>query len=135
MKPALSLIPLALSFAAPLAAAQPTDTRLPEFAVVLQPAVVEFHISQPATPFLGIVLVSVSSDLQHFLVGLPPLLDQAVVLDWGLDHQGVYSTRYRDTVFPPGVMIYAQGVTISEAGILSSEVGSFVLDATGIGGN
>lgn len=135
MKPALSLIPLALSLAAPLAAAQPTDSRLPEFAVVLQPAVVEFHIAQSATPFLGIVLVSVSSDLQHFLVGLPPLLDQAVVLDWGLDYEGVYSTRYRDTVFPPGVMIYAQGVTISEAGILSSEVGSFVLDATGSGGN
>lgn len=134
MNAARSLIPLALVLAAPLAAAQPTDTKPPEFSVVLYPAVVGFHVSQPQSPFLGIVLVSALPDLQHFLVGLPPLLDQAVVVDWGFDYQGTYSTRFPDTVFPPGVMLYAQGVTISDAGILSSEVGSFVLDVTVGGG-
>lgn len=134
MNAAHSLIPLALILASPLAAAQPTDRRMPDFAVVLQPAVVEFHIAQPASPFLGIVLLSLSPNLQHFLVDLPPLLDQAIVLDYGIDSDGMFSTRFRDTVFPPGVMLYAQGVTIGDAGILSSEVRSFVLDATGSGG-
>ena len=43
---------------------------------------------------------------------------------------GVFSTRFADTTFPPGIPIYAQGVTINEAGILSSNVGDFVLDVT-----
>lgn len=134
MNAAHSLIPLALLLAAPLAAAQPTEAQPPEFSVVVHSAAVSFHITQPQSPFLGVVLISALPDLRHFLVGLPPLLDQAVVLDWGLDDQGTFRTRFSDSVFPPGMMIYAQGVTVSDAGILSSEVGSFVLDVTAGGG-
>lgn len=130
-----SLIPFALVFAAPLAAAMPAEQKLPELSIVLGPAVVEFHVSLPMSPFVGVVIASLSADVQHYLVGLPPLLDQAVVLAAGLDYEGTFSTRFRDVAFPPGIMIYAQGVTIGESGILSSNVGSFVLDASGtIGG-
>jgi hypothetical protein len=131
MNAARSLIPFALTLVAPLVAAQPSGVGEPKLSVVLQPGVVEFHITQQLSPFVGIVLGSFSPDLQHFLTGLPPLLNDAVVLDMGLDTAGTFQTRFRDISFPPGIMIYSQGVTISEAGILSSNVDSFVLDGTG----
>ena len=84
--------------------------------------------------FTDAVLVSLSDKLQHYLVGLPPLLDQAIVLDWGLSQDERFSSKQSEFAFPPGITFYVQGVTISEGGILSSEVGSFVLDATGTGG-
>ncbi|HEU4420602.1 MAG TPA: hypothetical protein VFT55_16810 [Planctomycetota bacterium] len=133
MKPAHSLIPLAFVLAAPAFAAQPAAASDPRIAVVLQPATVEFHIMQEQPSFLAVVLVSLSPDLRHFLTGLPPMLDQALVIDWGFAADGVFSTRFRDTTFPAGIRIYAQGVTISDAGILSSNVGEFVLDGTGNG--
>ena len=77
-----------------------------------------------------VVLVSLSPELRHFVNGLPPMLDQSLVIDWGFATDGVFSTRFADTTFPPGIPIYAQGVTINEAGILSSNVGDFVLDVT-----
>src|SRR5262245_59116795 len=133
MKPARSLIPLAFVFAVPALAAQPAAASDPRIAVVLQPAMVEFHVTQEQPSFLAVVLVSVSPDLQHYLTGLPPMLDQSLVLDWGFATDGQFSTRFRDTTFPAGIPIYAQGVTISEAGVMSSNVGEFVLDVTGNG--
>jgi hypothetical protein len=133
MKPAHSLIPLAFVFAAPAFAAQPAAASDPRFAVVLRPAMVEFHIMQEQPSFLGVVLVSLSPDLQHFVTGLPPMLDQSLVIDMGIATDGMFSTRFRDTTFLPGIPIYAQGVTFSDAGILSSNVGEFVLDVTGKG--
>ena len=130
MKPARSLIPLAFVFAVPAFAAQPAVASDPRIAVVLRPAMVEFHITQEQPSFLGVVLVSVAPDLRHFLTGLPPMLDQSVVLDWGFATDGEFSTRFRDTMFPAGIPIYAQGVTISEAGVLSSNVGAFGIDVT-----
>lgn len=130
MKPARSLIPLVFVFAVPAFAAQPAAVSDPRIAVVLRPAMVEFHITQEQPSFLGVVLVSVSPNLQHFLTGLPPMLDQSLVLDWGFATNGEFSTRFRDTTFPAGIPIYAQGVTISEAGVLSSNVGAFGLDVT-----
>ncbi len=131
MKPAHSLIPLAFAFAVPALAAQPAAANDPRFAVVLQPAMVEFHVAQSGPAFFGVVLVSTSPNLQHFLVGLPPLLQDAVILDVGLSNaNGEFATRFRDTVFPAGIAIYAQGVTLSEAGIRSSDVDEFTLDVT-----
>ena len=131
MKPAHSLIPLVFVLAIPAFAAQPAAAGDPRLAVVLRPAMVEFHIMQEQPSFLGVVLVSLSPDLQHFLTGLPPMLDQALVIDWGFATDGVFSTRFRDTTFLAGIRIYAQGVTISDAGTLSSNVGELVLDGTG----
>jgi hypothetical protein len=133
MKHAHSLIPLVFVFATPAFAAQPAATGDPRIAVVLRPATVEFHIMQDQPSFLGVVLVSLSPDLRHFVTELPPMLDQSLVIDWGFATDGVFSTRFRDTTFLAGIRIYAQGLTISDAGILSSNVGEFVLDRTGNG--
>jgi hypothetical protein len=56
------------------------------------------------------------------------------VLDWGLSQDERFTSKQSEFTFPPGIMFYVQGVTIGEGGILSSDVGSFVLDATGIPG-
>lgn len=135
MKPVRSLIRLAIAFtvAAPAFAAQAAAPSDPPFTVVLQPAAIDFHLRHDSSPFLGIVLVSMVPDLQHFHVGLPPLLEQSVVLDWGLGQDSEFTTRVPDTLLPPGVMIYAQGVLVGEFGIQSSDVAAFVLDATGTG--
>jgi hypothetical protein len=77
--------------------------------------------------------VSLQPDLAHYLVGLPPLLGESIVLDWGIAQSLRFHSVVPETAVLPGVMFYAQGVTISEAGILSSDVGSLVLDATGTG--
>lgn len=132
MNPAHSLLSLVLALA-PLAAAQPTGLHLPKLHVALFPGVVGFHLEQTQTPFLGVVLGSLTSDLQHYLTGLPPLLDQAVVLAAGVDSEGVYSVRFPDVVFPAGIMIHVQGVTLSDLGIQATGVESFVLDPTGSG--
>ena len=136
MNPAHSLIPIAFALVSPAFAAQAAAIADdPQFTVVLQPAAIEFQVRHEPSPFLGIVLVSLSPDLQHFHVGLPPLLEQSAVLGWGIGQDGEFATRVPDVMLPPGVMIYAQGVTISELGIRSSEVAAFVLDATGTSGS
>lgn len=134
MNLALSLIPIGFAFAAPAFAAHAAAASDPQFTVVLQPAAIDFHVRHEDAPFLGIVLVSLSPELEHFHVGLPPLLEQAVVLDWGIGQDGEFATRVQDSMLPPGVMIYAQGVAVGEFGIQSSDVAAFVLDATGTGG-
>ena len=133
MKPAHSLIPLAFFLADPAFAAQPAAASDPKIAVVLRLPMVEFHIAQDQPSFLGVVLVSLSPDLQHFVTGLPPMLDQSLVIGLGVATDGVFSTRFHDTTFPAGIPIHAQGVTFSEAGILSTNVAEFVLDVTGNG--
>jgi hypothetical protein len=102
------------------------------FDITLLPGSVQFDVAAPAPQFVGIVIVSGVPDLMHFLVGLPPLLDQAIVADFGVAANGVYTSVLPDVVFPPGMSIYAQGVALGDFGILSSGVGSFVLDATGV---
>lgn len=130
-----SLRPFVLLLAAPLLAQKVPVAPEPSLAIGFAPGLVQFEISGPPAPFVGIVLVSLVPDLQHFLVGLPPLLDQAVVLDWGLATGRRYGTAVSEFVFPPGVMIHVQGVTLSDVvGLQATETGSFVLDATGGGG-
>ncbi|MBL8753099.1 MAG: hypothetical protein JNK15_07335 [Planctomycetes bacterium] len=102
-----------------------------ELDILLQPGRVQFDVAAPAPQFVGIVIVSGVPDLVHFLVDLPPLLDQAIVADFGLAVNGVYTSVLPDIAFPPGMSIYAQGVALGEFGILASGVGSFVLDASG----
>ena len=133
MKTAHSFCSLAFVLA-PLLAAEPTGLKLPELTIEFSPYVVAFHVDQPGPDFLGVVLVSLTPNLQHYLVGLPPLLDQSIVLGWGLSQDGRFTSKQSEFTFPPGIMFYVQGVTIGDGGILSSDVGSFVLDATGIPG-
>jgi hypothetical protein len=134
MKPAHSV--LAFVFAAATAAAQNVSTPADvELVVHLSPAQVNFTVVASETPFVGIVLVSLSPNVSHYVQGLPPLLEDAVVAAWGFTNSGRYGVSFHDSAFPPGVMIHAQGVALLEKGsIVSSNVGSFVLDVTGGGG-
>ena len=133
MKPVHSV--LALAFAAATAAAQnaPTPPEI-ELVVHLTPAQVNLTVVAQEPRFVGIVLVSLSPNVAHFVQGLPPLLEDGVVAAWGFTDGVRYGASFPDRVFPPGVMIHAQGVALLEkGGIVSSNVGSFVLDLTGGG--
>jgi hypothetical protein len=128
MKPAHSLRSLAFVFVAPLL--PQTTAPDPKIEVGFEPYKVTFDIAAPEADFLGIVIASLSPDLQHHLVGLPPLLGDAVIVDWGLGQNGQFHSSVPESVFPTGVFIHVQGVTIGDLGILSSNVAEFVLDVT-----
>lgn len=122
-----TLLALALVLAAPIAA--PKDGALLEIQVV--PGAVEFAVDGPSSPYFAGVLLSLSPQLAHYLVDLPPLLADHVIAGIGFVERERYLLSLPDTVLPPGVMIYAQGVTFDGAVIASSDVGDFVLDASG----
>jgi len=75
--------------------------------------------------FFGGVIVSLTPDLVQSLVGLPPLLNNAVVLGIG---QGEDHHLLLDVPADPpvGLVIYAQGVVLGTQGVESSEVEKFV---------
>lgn len=135
MKAAHLLRSLAFVVAAPLLAQKaPADPR-PELVISYAPYVVQFDVFGPQPPFVGLVLVSLQPELAHYLVGLPPLLGESIVLDWGVAPSLRFHSVLPETMFAPGVMFYVQGVTLGEAGIFGSDVHSFVLDATGTSGH
>jgi len=124
-----TLLSLAFVVAAPLAVPH-GDASL---AVTLVPGAVEFSVEGPSTPYVAAVLLSLSPDLVHYLVDLPPLLADHVIADAGFVEEGSYSVSLRDTLLPPGIMIQAQGVTFDGAVFRASAVEAFVLDASGEG--
>jgi hypothetical protein len=128
MKPIHSLRCFAFVLAAPLLAQAPVVD--PKIEVGYAPYLVTFDVSGPEAPFLGIVIASLSPDLQYYFVGLPPLLGDALVVDWGLGQNGNFHSEVSEFLFPAGVLIHVQGVVIGDLGILSSNVASFVLDVT-----
>jgi hypothetical protein len=133
MKPVHPLLALVLASATAVGQSLAAPPQL-AFDVRLAPAQVHFGLAlQDAqdAPFLGVVVVSLSPAVAHHLVALPPLLAEPVVVAWGPSLDGRYVASFRDVAFPPGVMIYAQGVALTEMGILSSAIDSFVLDLTG----
>lgn len=89
----------------------------------------EFHVTGPAEPFLGGVILSLSPDLTHYFVGLPPILSDFVVLGVGLSVKGEYLISIPQNSVPPGIFIYAQGLTADGVSLFASEVRDFVLDA------
>jgi hypothetical protein len=122
MKPVhsfLSLFVLSSMVAAQALAPQPV------LKIELQPAVASFHVSGPAGVFLGGVILSLSGDRVHYFQGLPPLLADFVVLGVGAV-SGEYVVSIPQSSLPPGVMIYAQGVT-ADIALLSTEVGSLMI--------
>jgi hypothetical protein len=129
MKPAHSLLSLALLATASLPAQLAPAS--PELRVVLTPAMVNMTIASEEASYVGVFLLSPNPTLAHFLVGLPPLLDQAFVLHWGLSEAPRFGLSLPEITFPPGIFLYVQGVTISDVGILATEVDSFVLDGSG----
>jgi hypothetical protein len=103
----------------------------PELFVAVEPGLVRFTVFSEHTPFVGIVLISASPNLANYGAGLPPLLDQSMILTFGYTDQPRFSSAIEETVFPPGVMWNVQGVVWSDTGgILASGLESFVLDVT-----
>lgn len=108
----------------------PTLTK-PELFVAVEPGLVRFTVYSEYTPYVGIVLISALPNLANYGAGLPPLLDQSMILTFGYTDQPRFSSAIEETVFPPGVMWHVQGVVWSETGgILASGLESFVLDVT-----
>lgn len=124
-----TLLSLAVVAVAPFAA--PSGD--PSLAVRLVPGAVEFTVEGASTPYVAGVIVSLSPDLVHYFVGLPPLLADHVVAGVGIVEQGGYFLSVADTLLPPGIMIQAQGVTFDGVAIAATAVESFVLDASGEG--
>lgn len=124
-----TLLSLAFVAAAPLAVPHGEAS----LAVTLVPGAVEFSVDGPSTPYIAGVLLSLSPDVVHYLVGLPPLLQDFVVAGTGFVEVGSYDLTLPDVALPPGVMIHAQGVTFDGIGLASTSVAAFVLDATGNG--
>ena len=122
-----ALFALALVLAAPLAA--PKEGALLD--VQLVPGAVQFAVDGPEAPFVAGVLLSLSSDLAHYYDGLPPLLVDHVIAGVGFVEMGRYELSLPDTALPPGVMIFAQGVTFDGGAFAASTVADFVLDASG----
>jgi len=99
------------------------------FALQLDPGVVQFTLKTDPTPALGAVIVSFSPDLSHYFTGLPPILTDFVVLSVDvLDPAMVL--RLPEQAFPPGILIYTQGLVAAADGISASGVARFVLDAS-----
>lgn len=117
-----------LASALSLAALVPAQSASTSLDIDVQPRSVVFTVSGPSEPFLGGVLLSLSPDLMHFLVDLPPLLADSVVLGVAVGQDEIpFSMDI--TALPPGVEIYAQSVIAFDA-IYSSPVGSVVVDLT-----
>ena len=131
--PAHSLLFAALCATSPLPSEPPLPigSNAPSLTISLEPFVVRFHVSGPESPFIGAVIGSLSGDLVHYFNGLPPLLADFVVLDIGFgDGPAGYTAILPESLFPPGVLIHAQGVTLADGELLSTEPGEFVLDVT-----
>ncbi|MFT4511604.1 MAG: hypothetical protein ACI89X_000619 [Planctomycetota bacterium] len=120
--PANSLI-LAALCALPLSA-PPVS---PVLSIGFVGADVEFRVEHGNQIFLGGIIASLSPEMTHYLTGLPPLLSSYVVLGAGVGYpDGGFAVQLTQSQLPPGVEVFAQGVTLTE-GIQSSDVGSFTL--------
>lgn len=119
-----SFVPLALAAAL---VAQRETTPAPILTVDVLPQTVAIQLQSRPAPFVGVVIASLSPQMRHFFVGLPPLLDDSVVLGYGLADD-----RFRVDIpveaLPPGLFVYVQGVVLGDK-VSATDVKSFVLDA------
>jgi hypothetical protein len=126
MMPACRVLSLAALLASPLAAAADGSVDL---RVELSPTHVEITVAGPSQPVIGAIVLSLSPDLVHYLVGLPPLLADFAVLSCGAGEK-VFEASIDQQVVPRGLTFYVQGVVFDGGAILASEVGHFVLDGS-----
>jgi hypothetical protein len=77
------------------------------------------------------VIVSLSRDLVPYSPELPKLLSNFAVVGVGVSSLGgVFGCSMDEHVVPPGMTIYAQGVTFDGAVFQATPVRDFVLDVT-----
>jgi hypothetical protein len=128
MKPARSLFSLILLSGA--LAAQSVNAP-PRLVIEFAPLAMNFHVKSLQEPFVGAVILSLNIDQVHYFDGLPPLLVDFAVAGVGLSAPGgIFSCSVAESLLPPGMTIYAQGLTFDGAVFDSTRVKDFVLDVT-----
>jgi len=101
----------------------------PELSIQTVGAEVRLTVDGHDQIFLAGFLGSLQPDLQHFLVGLPPLLNDHVYLGGGVGYpDGGFMLPLQASALPGGVPIYVQGVTLTDVGIQATDVGTFTVD-------
>jgi hypothetical protein len=103
----------------------------PKLEVVFAPLHMKFFVTSAKEPFIGAVIVSLSRDLVPYSPELPKLLNNFALVDIGVSSLGgVFGCSIDEHVFPPGMTIYAQGVTFDGSVFRATAVHDFVLDVT-----
>jgi hypothetical protein len=103
----------------------------PKLEVQFVPLHMKFLVTGTPDPFVGAVIVSLSRDLVLYSPALPKLLSDFAVVGIGVSSLGgVYGCSIDEHVFPPGMFIYAQGVTFDGSVFRATAVHEFVLDVT-----
>lgn len=82
---------------------------------------------QEGSPFFAAVLVSLSPTLTNYFVGLPPLLTDFAVLGLGIGND-TFRLDVSFETFPPGILIYGQGVVADGSMVLSTQVEGLILN-------
>lgn len=87
-----------------------TLTQAPVLTVTARPAAVEFRMVQAPGPFFATVVLAVNPAMAQYLVGLPPLLIDYVVLGTAfVDRE--FAVAVPMPRLPAGMELYAQGAT------------------------
>ena len=103
----------------------------PKLAVELPGTVVKLYVISPKEPFLGAAIVSLSPALVRYSPTLPSLLTDFVLVGMGFSMPGgVYGCAVDESLLPPGVMVYAQGVTFDGSIWRATSVGACVANDT-----
>lgn len=114
-----------------LPVALPTGST-PTLDVQLRASTVRFEIHQRTDAnYLGVVLISLSDQTALPDLGLPPVLQDHTIVGFGANNdEGAVTVDVPEQRLLPGIPIYAQGVTYDESAFRSTDVRSFVLDAS-----
>ena len=127
MKASRSFISL-IALSAALAA---QSVPAPKLQVEFAPHLMKFFVLSPKDPFIGAVILSLSPNLVPYSPALPPLLNEFALAGIGLSVPGgVFTCSVNEHLLPPGMFIYAQGVTFDGAVFRATNVHDFVLDVT-----
>ena len=122
--PLLLSAALTAAFAAPMPHPDPGNE--PTLTVSRGDNRVSMNLLHPTQIFAGVVIASLSPELSLNLPGLPPLLDDYVVLGGGVGYpDGGVTVSVRETRLPEGVEIFLQGVTVTESVEATSVVDLF----------
>lgn len=120
-----------LALALPLLPVLPLDPIAdpgPVLAIKFNEGNIVAKVTGPSPDFLGAVIVSDREELTHFLVVLPPLLSNFVILGVGQAQNGSLDLVVPHGPLPPvELKIFAQGVTLDAGVLASSDVQTLIM--------